>query len=180
MLDLQRDHPLKDLRFAARGITLSPAASCERVVLRAGRNFHDDISKKIGLVLPAEPGTTVSGKSADALWIGPDEWLLIGREGSGLLRKCARLKPEMASAVDISHRNTAILLAGPRSREILNAGCPRDLRDRAFPVGNAARTVMGKAEMVLFRTGEQQYRVECWRSFAEYVWLHLVDAARTP
>jgi sarcosine oxidase subunit gamma len=32
---------------------------------------------------------------------------------------------------------------------------------------------------VLIRTGEENFRVECWRSFGDYVWQYLVDAAKS-
>ena len=40
-----------------------------------------------------------------------------------------------------------------------------------------ARTVLGKIEIVLLRTGEEDYRVECWRSFAPYAFGILVEGA---
>jgi sarcosine oxidase subunit gamma len=39
---------------------------------------------------------------------------------------------------------------------------------------------MGKAEVVLLRTGEDEVRVECWRSFADYVFTFLTEASRDP
>ena len=46
-----------------------------------------------------------------------------------------------------------------------------------IPVGAAARTVLGKIEIVLFRSGEEDYRVECWRSFSPYAFGLLVEGA---
>jgi sarcosine oxidase subunit gamma len=40
----------------------------------------------------------------------------------------------------------------------------------AFPIGMCTRTLFGKAEIVLWRTGEAQFHIEVWRSFAGYVW----------
>ena len=81
------------------------------------------------------------------------------------------------SAVDVSHRNCAILVTGRAAVDVLNAGCPLDLSLAAFPVGAATRTVLGKIEIVLMRTGEDAFRVECWRSFADYAFTYLADAA---
>jgi sarcosine oxidase subunit gamma len=38
------------------------------------------------------------------------------------------------------------------------------------------RTVLGKAEIVLWRTAPDIFRIEVWRSFAAYVWLFLDEA----
>ncbi len=40
------------------------------------------------------------------------------------------------------------------------------------------RTMLAKAEVVLWRTGAQAFRLEVWRSFAAYVSQFLAEAAR--
>jgi len=82
------------------------------------------------------------------------------------------------SAVDVSHRNTAIVVAGPGAADVINAGCPQDLSLAAFPVGACSRTVLGKVEIVLLRTEPDAFRVEVWRSFSDYAFALLAEAAR--
>ncbi|MEQ9246023.1 MAG: sarcosine oxidase subunit gamma family protein, partial [Nitratireductor sp.] len=53
-----------------------------------------------------------------------------------------------------------------------------DLSPDAFPVGACSRTVFGKAEIILWRTEGDAFRVECWRSFSDYVFMLLEAAAR--
>ena len=48
----------------------------------------------------------------------------------------------------------------------------------AFPVGACTRTVLAKIEIVLLRTAEDAFRVECWRSFSHYVFEFLGEAAQ--
>ena len=61
---------------------------------------------------------------------------------------------------------------------LLNAGCPLDLDPSAFPVGMCTRTVLAKAEIVLWRTRQDQFHIEVWRSFADYVSSFLAEVAR--
>ena len=81
------------------------------------------------------------------------------------------------SATDISHRNTAIIVKGRGAAVAINGGCPQDLSLAAFPVGACSRTVLAKAEIVLLRTAEDTFRVECWRSFSPYVSTLLAEAS---
>jgi sarcosine oxidase subunit gamma len=70
-------------------------------------------------------------------------------------------------------------VSGRHAAEVLNSGCPLDLAEAAFPAGTATRTLLGKAEIVLMRLDDgPTYRVECWRSFAQYVHGFLLEAAR--
>jgi sarcosine oxidase subunit gamma len=107
----------------------------------------------------------------------PDEWLVIGAVGGGLMQAAAA-SGVLHSAVDVSHRNMAILVSGPGAAGAINAGCPQDLSLKSFPVGAASRTIFGKIEIVLLRTAEDAFRVEVWRSFADYALGLLAEGAR--
>ncbi|MEC9342583.1 MAG: sarcosine oxidase subunit gamma family protein [Pseudomonadota bacterium] len=177
----ERIHPLAERAFAAPGLTLEPLPFAERISLRAGEEPAAAIGVMLGVELPARPGTSATadatGQACTALWLGPDEWLLVAEPGTGLAARLAAVENGTFSAVEISHRNTAIAVSGARSAHALNAGCPRDLSLAAFPVGACTRTILGKCEIVLLREAQDRFRVECWRSFSDYVWNYLVDAA---
>jgi sarcosine oxidase, subunit gamma len=71
--------------------------------------------------------------------------------------------------VDISHRQFALEVSGPHAATILSGACPLDLDLAEFPVGMCTRTVLAKADIVLWRTQENAFHLEVWRSFAGYV-----------
>jgi sarcosine oxidase subunit gamma len=105
--------------------------------------------------------------------LGPDEWMLLApeREAGEIQRDVERgLESHVNSLVDIGHRNLSFEVSGPRARDIINGGCPLDLRDGEFAAGAATRTVMGKAEIILMRpAADDTFRIECARSYAPYV-----------
>lgn len=177
MVETLRNHPLCERRFATNGVSLKPAEACERLSLRAGPDACAELGKALGVKLPTKPKTSASAKNTVALWLGPDEWLLFADAGTDLAGSLEKLDSVLYSAVDVSHRNTAILIEGSKAASILNAGCPQDLSLSTFGVGACSRTVLGKSEIVLYRTASDRFRVECWRSFSDYVWNYLADAA---
>ena len=107
-----------------------------------------------------------AAEGATALRLGPDEFLLLLPEGEAPVLDVA----VPCSLVDISHRQVGIVLEGPAAADMLNAGCPLDLDEAAFPIGMATRTLFMKVDIVLWRVGPQKFHVEVWRSFAPYVW----------
>ncbi|MCX4198657.1 sarcosine oxidase subunit gamma [Methylobacterium organophilum] len=129
------------------------------------------------------PINTLSGDATR--WIarlGPDEWLIGALETDADILAAAvtaDLAGRAHALVDVSHRNVGIDVRGVAAAIALNAGCPLDLGDAAFPAGSATRTLLGKAEIVLIRRPGPvpTYRVECWRSFATYVYGLLQEAA---
>jgi sarcosine oxidase subunit gamma len=89
----------------------------------------------------------------------------------------AGLEGEPGAVVDISHRQVGIDVTGAGAVLVLNAGCPLDLGSEAFPIGMCTRTVLAKADVVLWRRAHDQFRLECWRSFAPYVFDFLKQAS---
>ena len=176
---LLRAHPLADRVFANNGVTLSPLAECERISLRAENRAIAGLGRALGLSLPRKPGTVATKAGIFALWIGPDEWFVTAKTGAGIEAKLNSVKTGRYSVVPIDHRNTGLTVSGPNAVNALNSGCPRDLSTEAFPVGTCSRTMLAKAEIILWRTGENEFRLECWRSFSDYVWKYLIDAARS-
>ncbi len=82
------------------------------------------------------------------------------------------------SLVDVSHRQTGLVVNGAAAARALSAGCPLDLHLSAFPIGMATRTIFDKAEIVLWRRVASAWHVEVWRSFAPYLVAALTEAAR--
>ncbi len=179
MADASRAHPLAGRKVANSAVTLIPAEPAARLSLRARPDGIAALSKALGVKLPAAPKTSATSKSGAraALWLGPDEWLVIDTGGGDPAADCAKAKA-LHSAVDISHRNTAIMVEGKGAEATLSAGCPQDLSLAVFPVGACSRTILGKIEVVVWRTGETAFRVECWRSFSTYAFDFLEEAAR--
>jgi sarcosine oxidase subunit gamma len=171
-----RTTPLGGVHGGSASVRLTPATPAERVSLRVASGDVAALSRALGLELPVRPKTSASTGGRTALWLGPDEWLVIDEGEGGLMAACAE-SGALHSAVDVSHRNTAILVEGPGASATINTGCPLDLSSKAFPVGACTRTLFGKVEIVLLRTGEEAFRVEVWRSFSEYAFGLLSEGA---
>lgn len=163
--------------FSAKDVKLATLPPAYRISLRAPASSVAALSKALGLTLPQKPKTSASKGSGTALWLGPDEWLVVDDDAKDPLEACAGIEA-LHSAVGISHRNVAISVSGPGAANTINAGCPQDLSLAAFPVGACSRTILGKVEIVLLRTAEDAFCVECWRSFSDYVFAFLTAAAR--
>lgn len=158
-------------------VRLTPAPTASRASLRAAPDAVQALSRTLGLSLPTKPKTSASTDSLSALWLGPDEWLLIGPEGADFAGLAAKAGV-VHSAVDVSHRNVGIMVSGPGAADAINAGCPQDLSLAVFPVGACSRTVFGKIEIILHRMDEDTFRVECWRSFSDYCFAMLREGIR--
>jgi sarcosine oxidase subunit gamma len=177
---------MPDLTHARRGPQLEASALVQslppatRYILRGNAAVRAAAQQALTLQLPANPCRAVSDGERAALWLGPDEWLLIAADGAAAILGAAlneALQGLPHSLVDVSHRQVALALDGPQAATLLAAGCALDLDARAFPVNMCTRTVLGKAEIVLWRTAADAFRIEVWRSFAAYLSAFLAEAA---
>jgi heterotetrameric sarcosine oxidase gamma subunit len=179
---LARVHPLAALAAtspSSDAVALAPVPPAARLSVRAGEEARAALGEALGVSPPTEPCRAAVAEQRAALWLGPDEWLVLAPDGSAAdLLAVAAGAGAVASVVDISHRNSALTVSGPHAADALNGFCALDLDSAAFPVGMCTRTLLGKAEIVLWRTGAEEFRVEVARSFATYVWGCLEEARR--
>jgi heterotetrameric sarcosine oxidase gamma subunit len=162
---VERAHPLAEIAASspqchlARLTALPPMA---RLLIRG--ELH-------GRPQPA-PCRAIPVEQSFLLWLGPDEFLLIAPD------EAMPILNSPASMIDVSHRDAALSVSGPRAAWVINTFCALDLHASAFPIGMCTRTVFGKAEILLWRTGAEDFRIDVARSFAPYVWACLEQARR--
>ncbi|MGH7049618.1 MAG: sarcosine oxidase subunit gamma [Acetobacteraceae bacterium] len=177
--EADRHGPLARLSAGTAFTTLPPAS---RFVLRGRAAAIRVAGASFGGALPEQScRAAVPGGGRAALWLGPDEWLLLApsAEGVSLARALGEaLGAYPHSLVEVSHRQIAVEVFGPHAAAVLNAGCPLDLDPEAFPVDMCSRTVLAKSEIVLWRTAPDTFHVELARSFALYVRGFLEEASR--
>jgi sarcosine oxidase, subunit gamma len=157
---------------------LEPAA---RFILRADTRALRAAGMALGIDVTPAPCRVSRGGMRSALWLGPDEYLFLAPQVEAPALEGAiddALQGAPHSLVDVSHRQTALQLSGARAADILNSGCPLDLDVGAFPVDMCTRTVFAKAEIVLWRTAADVFRLEVWRSFTDYVACFLGEVVR--
>jgi sarcosine oxidase subunit gamma len=158
---------------------VSPLPPATRYILRGNSRVMLAAGSALGLEISQVACRAAVNGEVAALWLGPDEQLLLAPEGLELAATLTAALRELPHAlVEVSHRQTAIEVRGAQAALLLNAGCPLDLDLSAFPIGMCTRTVVAKAEIVLWRTSEEVFHVEVWRSFAPYVTDFLAEASR--
>ena len=142
----------------------------------------DAVGLVLGLSLPLEPNTVVRAGELTVLWLGPDEWLVVGApdtQGDLEQRIRAAAGDDHVSVTDVSAQRTTLLVSGARARDLLAHGCPLDLHPRAFGPGRCAQTMLARAQVVVVARDEpgSGFWVLVRSSFAGYLTDWLLDAA---
>jgi sarcosine oxidase, subunit gamma len=151
------------------------AAGAAEVAFLAQLTLRADpaLAARLPLPLPLDPNTWTAGGGREALWLGPDEWLVVGPPGSApaVAAELHRaLDGEHHAVVDTSANRTAVELAGAGRFELLAQGCGLDLHRRAWRPGRCAQTLLFRVP-VLLQERDRATRVFVRASFAA----HLAD-----
>ena len=145
------------LPLALGGATLSEVelGPVTSIAPFAGR--ADAVAAALGAPLPP-PGQVVVLDGGRLLWTGPGRALLVGRVPPDL--------SGLAAVVEQGDGMAGVVLEGPGAREVLARLVPLDLRDRVFPEGATARTLLNHLAVTLTRLGADAYEVMAMRSMA--------------
>jgi sarcosine oxidase subunit gamma len=143
--------------------------------------FAGAVLALLGCDLPVAANTWTAGNDCAALWLGPDEWLVVapdGRNESLYAALRVSLRGIHHSVTDISANRTIIEISGEHARLVLAKGCPLDLHGSAFGPPQCAQTLLAKAQMILqYVDARPTFRIFVRISFAPYVVEWLTDAA---
>lgn len=156
------------------------------VGLRVDRN--SDAGQRIAGVtggLPAACGGVSGTGDTSVLWLGPEEFLVVAPTeaheslGGDLIQALREALADGAGqVVDLSANRTTFELTGPRARAVMEKGCSLDLHPRVLSAGTALSTEIGNIPVVLWKTGEESFRIFPRASFADFLGRWLLDAMR--
>jgi sarcosine oxidase subunit gamma len=122
---------------------------------------------------PSEPNTWTADAEREWLWLGPDEWLVVGEHGDLVRQLDDALTGTHHSVVDVSASRIVFELRGAGRFDLLEQGCGLDLHPRSWRPGRCAQTLLARVPVIL-QERQEATRVFVRTSFAG----HLVDWLR--
>jgi sarcosine oxidase subunit gamma len=115
---------------------------------------------------PVEPNAAAEVDGKLVLWLGPDEWLVVGGIEADF--------PAAAAAVDVSANRVAVELSGADAPHVLAQGCSLDLE--LVTPGQCAQTLLARAPVILLHVEPGTWAILVRPSYANYVRAWLTDA----
>ena len=168
------------------GIALTEIRNFGLVQVMARRGRSGDLATAaqahFGVATPYGP-TAVRAESATLIWSGPDQFLVLTRDGGdgALMEKLRQPFAGLASLSDQSHARAMIRIAGPQARAMLAKLSSIDLHPSAFPLGAAAATSIDHTSVNLWRnddsSGQATFNLLVFATFAESLWHTMLDGA---
>lgn len=147
-------------------------------------SFLTAVEKVLGAAPPSEANRAVTRPEVTLLWLGPNQWWIVTPEVDEELADSLReaLAGQHCAVTLVGDSRTSLRVEGPRARDLLAKGCPLDLHASVFTAGHCAQSLMAKADVLIHQTADDpaegpSYELYVLRSFADYLWRWLADAA---
>lgn len=146
------------------------------------KGFTAGASKALGFSLPANANRVREKGDIAALWLSPDEWLLItGEEDTSRLASTFKvmLSDKHFALTDVSDNRTMLELSGPDCWSVLSKLGTLDYHSRAWKRADCAQTLLGSAQVIIWMKKDGKspvFNILVRNSFADYLALLLMDA----
>ncbi|WP_051332767.1 sarcosine oxidase subunit gamma [Cucumibacter marinus] len=171
--------------LTAERVSVSETAFLGMLSLR-GRpaTIGEQAASALGAPLPSAVGETAVAGNITALWLGPDDWLLVtppGNEAALGTKLSDALTGTHHQLTDVSDYYTAIDVTGAAARDVMSKLMVIDLHPRALKPGMIVATVCAKANVWLHVTGSADrpvLRLIVRRSHADYLWCLIAESGR--
>mgnify|MGYP001792851466 CR=1 FL=1 len=145
------------------------------------RKFMTNAKDVLGIDLPKAPRTSHSFGEVKALWLSPDQWLILcaHSKASALQAELSNaLTKSHASAVDVSDMRSIIRLEGDGAREVLMKSGSLDFTDDEFAPGYVRRMRFAEIAALIHIVEPNIIDLYVFRSTARYAFDFLQKAAR--
>lgn len=144
----------------------------------ADKAFAEVVKATFGCSLP-KTLSFVTAQEVSLLWLSPDEWWVLCPPDQTYALE-VQLRERYSGHFALANNTggmTRIQLSGPQAVQVLKKSIPYDVHDDHFPVGKVVATVFGKTQAVVRRLGQNDWEILARRSFADYIWRWVEDAA---
>ena len=150
------------------------------------REFFTTVGKNLNMILPTEANTSTTSDKLTAIWLSPDEWMIVSNE---LVSKDTNKyelyemlfnsisKTNLGAVIDVTDQFVQLELKGKNIYEIFSAGCPFNFNEFKEKIGSTTQTVLNHIDVILHHKEENVVNLFVRRSFAEHLWSWIEDSA---
>ena len=150
------------------------------------RDFLAAIGKNINMILPIEANTSTSSNNYTAIWLSPDEWMIVSnntvnKENNDykieelLFNKIS--KTNLGSVTDVTDQLVTININGEKIFDLLSTGCPFDFNNFKSKKGACVQTLLAQIDVIIHHNEMNSVNLFVRRSFSEHLMSWINDSA---
>jgi len=169
------------------GISVKEISPVIKINLRGKkREFLTIVGKNLNMILPTEANTSTTSDKLTAIWLSPDEWMIVSNE---LVNKDTNKyelykmlfnsvsKTNLGAVIDVTDQLVQLEIKGENIYEIFSAGCPFNFNEFKRKKGSTTQTVLNHIDVIIHLKEEKVVNLFVRRSFAEHLYSWIDDTA---
>ena len=150
------------------------------------REFFTAVGKHLDMILPTEANTSSSSSKLTALWLSPDEWMVVSNE---LIEKNTNSydleeslynsisKTNLGAVIDVTDQFVMLELKGSKIYELFSSGSPYNFNDFREKKGSTTQTLLNNIDVIIQNKSENLVNLFVRRSFSEHLFSWINDSA---
>ena len=183
---LNYNSPIKD-QVNYNDISVKEISPIMKLNLRGKkREFFTAVGKHLDMILPTEANTSSSSSKLTAIWLSPDEWMVVSNE---LIEKNTnsydlkeRLynsisKTNLGAVIDVTDQFVMLELKGSKIYELFSSGSPYNFNDFREKKGSTTQTLLNNIDVIIQNKSENLVNLFVRRSFSEHLFSWINDSA---
>ena len=150
------------------------------------KNFITSIGKNLNMILPTEANTSTSGEALTALWLSPDEWMLVSNKvvsedtntyevEDNLINNISKVN--LGAVTDVSDQFVMINIKGNKVFDLFATGSPFNFNEFKDKKGSVVQTILSHIDVIIHLTEINEVNLLVRRSFSEHLYSWINDSA---
>jgi len=150
------------------------------------KNFITAIGKNLNMVLPTEANTSTSAEQLTALWLSPDEWMLISNKTVNednntyqvedeLIKNISKAK--LGAVIDVSDQFVMLNIKGNKVFDLFATGSPFNFNEFKNKKGSVIQTILSHIDVIIHLTEINEVNLFVRRSFSQHLHSWMSDSA---
>ena len=150
------------------------------------REFLTNIGKNLNMILPTEANTSTTSDKLTAIWLSPDEWMIVSNDPVSKDTNKYELqemlfnsisKTTLGAVVDVTDQFVQLELRGENIYEIFSSGSPYNFNEFKEKKGSTTQTVLNHIDVILQHKDKYIVNLFVRRSFAQHLWMWIEDSS---
>ena len=183
---LNYNSPIKD-QVNYKDISVREISPIMKLNLRGKkREFFTAVGKHLDMILPTEANTSSSSSKLTAIWLSPDEWMVVSNEfiekntnsydlEESLYNSIS--KTDLGAVIDVTDQFVMLELKGSKIYELFSSGSPYNFNDFRKKKGSTTQTLLNNIDVIIQNRGENLVNLFVRRSFSEHLFSWINDSA---
>ena len=150
------------------------------------KNFITAIGKNLNMILPTKANTSTSGEGLTALWLSPDEWMLVSNKTviedtntyeveDNLINNISKVN--LGAVTDVSDQFVMINIKGNKIFDLFATGSPFNFNEFKGKKGSVVQTILSHIDVIIHLIEINEVNLLVRRSFSEHLYSWINDSA---